>query len=111
MERLGCRWWAANCSSIYLSRSQERPGGVEILSCLLLYKMRIGLFQASRSWADALLSDAETSWNFGEFQGKETGCDEIAAFLSTLPVFGGESCGSQILTAWPLRRWNRCFPA
>ncbi|MGI6566289.1 MAG: DNA polymerase III subunit delta [Firmicutes bacterium] len=45
--------------------------------------------QGIKELKDALLSDAETSWNFGEFQGKETGCDEIAAFLSTLPVFGG----------------------
>ena len=45
--------------------------------------------QGIRALKDALLPDAETGWNFGEFQGKEADCEEVAAFLSTLPVFGG----------------------
>jgi len=47
------------------------------------------IFEGIRALKDALLPDAETGWNFMEFQGKEMDCEEAAAFLTTLPIFGG----------------------
>ncbi|HHV94318.1 MAG TPA: DNA polymerase III subunit delta [Firmicutes bacterium] len=45
--------------------------------------------QGIKALKAALLADADTSWNFSESQGKEANCEEIAAFLATLPIFGG----------------------
>ena len=45
--------------------------------------------QGVRALKEAILPDAETSWNYSEFQGKEINCEEAAAFLTTLPIFGG----------------------